>query len=109
MSGSKKTTLSEVKPLKFPRYEESFKREAVRLVTEEKYSFAAAATAVGVTDQTLRAWHKKFAPPPTPCGENATAAELQAEVQRLQKALRRAEMERDILKKATAYFAQESL
>ena len=111
MSVSKKATPVEVKPAKSLRYEECFKRDAVRLVTEEKYSFAAAAAAaaVGVTDQTLRAWHKKFAPPPTPCGENATAAELQAEVQRLQKALRRAEMERDILKKAAAYFAQESL
>ena len=109
MSVAKKVSPGEVKPVKSVRYEETFKRDAVRLVTEEKYSFAAAAQAVGVTDQTLRAWHKKFAPPPAPCGENATAAELQAEVQRLQKALRRAEMERDILKKATAYFAQESL
>ena len=109
MSGSQKAPSGEVKPVKVTRHEESFKRDAVRLVTEEKYSFAAAAQAVGVTDQTLRAWHKKFAPPPAPCGENATAEELQAEVQRLQKALRRAEMERDILKKATAYFAQESL
>lgn len=109
MSVSKKVSPGEVKPVKSVRYEETFKRDAVRLVTEEKYSFAAAAQAVGVTDQTLRAWHKKFAPPPAPCGENATAAELQAEVQRLQKALRRAELERDILKKATAYFAQESL
>lgn len=109
MSVAKKTSPGEVKLVKSVRYEEAFKRDAVRLVTEEKYSFAAAAQAVGVTDQTLRAWHKKFAPPPAPCGENATAEELQAEVQRLQKALRRAEMERDILKKATAYFAQESL
>ena len=109
MSVSKKVSPGEVKPVKSVRYEETFKRDAVRLVTEEKYSFAAAAQAVGVTDQTLRAWHKKFAPPPAPCGENATAEELQAEVQRLQKALRRAELERDILKKATAYFAQESL
>ena len=109
MSVAKKVSAGEVKPSKSVRYEESFKRDSVRLVTEEKYSFAAAAEAVGVTDQTLRAWHKKFAPPPAPCGENATAEELQAEVQRLQKALRRAEMERDILKKATAYFAQESL
>jgi transposase len=109
MSVAKKVSSVEVKPVKSVRYEEAFKRDAVRLITEEKYSFAAAAEAVGVTDQTLRAWHKKFAPPPAPCGENATAEELQAEVQRLQKALRRAEMERDILKKATAYFAQESL
>ena len=79
-----------MKPVKSVRYKEIFKRDAVRLVTEEKYSFAAAAQAVGVTDQTLRAWHKKFAPSPTPCGENATSEELQAEVQRLQKALRRA-------------------
>jgi transposase-like protein len=90
------------------RHEESFKRDAVRLVTDENYSFAAAAKAVGVTDQTLRAWHKKFAPPPVPCDENSTAGELRKEIERLRKELRRAELEREILKKATAYFARES-
>lgn len=53
------------------RFSEPFQRDAVRLVTEEKYSFKAVATAVGVTDQTLRAWHAKFAPKPDPCGEEA--------------------------------------
>lgn len=90
-------------------YDEAFKRDAVRLVAEEKYSFKAAAKAVHVSEQSLRAWHAKFAPAPAPCGENATLAELKAEIARLHKQLKRAELEREILKKATAYFAKESL
>jgi len=91
------------------RFSEEFKRDAVRLVGEEGYTFKAAAAAVGVSDQSLRAWHAKYAPPPEPCGEDATLAELREENQRLRKQLRRAELEREILKKATAYFAKESL
>lgn len=91
------------------RFSEEFKRDAVRLVSEEKYSFKSAARAVGVSEQSLRAWHAKFAPPPEPCGEQATVEELRNEVARLRKQLRRAELEREILKKATAYFAKESL
>ena len=91
------------------RFEEGFKRDAVRLIVEEKYSFAAAAKAVGVSIPTLRAWHRKFAPPETPCGDQATLEELRAENRHLRQQLRRAELEREILKKATAYFAKESL
>ena len=50
-----------------------------------------------------------FAPPLGPCGENATLDELREENKRLRRQLRRAELEREILKKATAYFAKESL
>jgi transposase len=88
---------------------EDFKRDAVRLVVEEKYTLATAAKAVGVSVHSLRAWHKKFAPPLTPCGENATMDELREENKRLRRELRRADLEREILKKATAYFAKESL
>ena len=91
------------------RYSEEFQRDAVRLVTDEKYSFAAAAKAVGVCDQTLRAWHAKWAPKPAPCGDDANVEQLREENVRLRRELRRAELEREILKKATAYFAQESL
>jgi transposase len=90
------------------RFPEDFKRDAVRLVTDEKYTFKAAAKAVGVSEKSLRDWHKKFAPPAVPCGDDATVTELQLEVKRLRKQLKRAEMEREILKKATAYFAKES-
>ena len=90
-------------------FSEEFKQDAVRLVVSEKYSFAAAAKAVGIGEQSLRRWHARLAPKPEPCGENASLDELRAENQRLRRELRRAELEREILKKATAYFAKESL
>lgn len=91
------------------RFSEEFKRDAVRLVVEEGYTRQAAAAAVGVSEQSLRAWHAKFAPAPEPCGEDSTVEELREENVRLRKQLRRAELEREILKKATAFFAKESL
>lgn len=86
-----------------------FKQQAVRLITEEKVSFQAAAKSLGVGEQSLRQWHAKLAPAPQPCGDDAGVAELRAENQRLRRELRRAELEREILKKAAAYFAKESL
>jgi len=89
-------------PAKRRRYADEFKQDAVRLIVEEKYSFKAAAQAVGVTDQTLRTWHAKLAPKPEPCGDDATVAELQAENKRLRRELKLAEMEREILKKVAS-------
>jgi transposase len=109
MSIAKKENQREAPTTKARRYSEEFQRDAVRLVTEEKYSFQAAADAVGVSSQTLRAWHAKWTPRSAPCGQDASLEELRAENQRLRKELRRAELEREILKKATAYFAKESL
>jgi transposase len=80
-------------------YTDEFKQDAVRLIVDQGYSFGAASSAVGVTDQTLRKWHAKLAPQPAPCGDDASLAELQAENKRLRKALQRAELEREILKK----------
>jgi transposase len=96
-------------PRKRRRFTEEFKQGAVRLVVSEGYSLAAAAKAVGVGEQSLRKWHARLAPKPAPCGEDASLDELRAENQRLRRELRRAELEREILKKATAYFAKESL
>ena len=94
-------------PRKRRTFTDEFKQDAVRLVTTSGYTFAAAAKSLGIGEQSLRQWHARFAPPTPPCGEDASVAELQAEVQRLRRELRRAEMEREILKKATAYFAKE--
>ena len=96
-------------PLKRRRFSEEFKQDAVRLVVCERYTFAAAAKAVGVGEQSLRKWHARLAPQPAPCGEDASQDELRDEIKRLRRELRRAELEREILKKATAYFAKESL
>ena len=96
-------------PRKRRVFSEEFKQDAIRLVTNEGYSFAAAAKAVGVGEQSLRKWHARLAPKPAPCGEDASQEELREEIKRLRRELRRAELEREILKKATAYFAKESL
>jgi transposase len=90
------------------RFSEEFKRDAVNLVVKQGYSFKAAADAVGVADRSLREWHEKLAPEPEPCGDDASVKEMQEEIKRLRKQLQRAEMEREILKKATAYFAKDS-
>ena len=90
------------------RFSEEFKQDAVRLVVSEGYTFRSAADLLGVSEKSLRDWHKRLAPKPEPCGEGATLADLQAENKRLRKELKRAELEREILKKATAYFAKET-
>ncbi len=111
MSESKMKVLHDGQPVSPSRrrFSEEFKRDAVRLVVEEGYTFQTAAAAVGVSEKSLRDWHKRLVPSPSPCGEDATLGELREENKRLRKQLRRAELEREILKKATAYFARESL
>lgn len=98
------------KRTKRPRrtFTDDFKQDAVDLVVKQGYSFKAASEAVNVSSRSLREWHEKLAPEPPACGDDASEGELQAEIKRLKKQLQRAEMERDILKKATAYFAKES-
>ena len=62
-----------------PRYPDDFKRDAVRLITEEQYKFKAAAQAVGVREKSLRDLHKKIAPPLKTCGDDASVDELREE------------------------------
>ena len=90
------------------RFPEAFRRDAVRVVTHEHYTVRAAARAVGISDKTLYNWVNKATPAPQPCGDGASVEQLQEENRRLRRQLERAEMERDILKKATAYFASQS-
>jgi len=92
----------------YRRFPDEFKRDAVGLVVNENYSFKAAAKAVNVSEKSLRDWHAKFAPEPEPCGDDASVDQLRDENKRLRKQLKQAELEREILKKATAYFAKES-
>ena len=97
------------KPKRIRRtFSDEFKQDAVNLVVKQGYSFAAAAKAVDVSSRSLREWHAQLAPEPEACGETASLEELTAENKRLRKQLQCAEMEREILKKATAYFAKES-
>lgn len=90
------------------RYTDAFKQQAAGLVMHERYTVSAAAQAVGVNARTLRKWVAQATPAPGPCGEGASVQQLQEENRRLRQQLKRAEMEREILKKATAYFAKEN-
>jgi transposase len=89
-------------------YSDEFKQDSVNLVLQQGYTIRGAASAVGVSDRSLRTWLSKLSPEPEPCGPEATIAELSSENKRLKKQLKLAELEREILKKATAYFAKES-
>lgn len=87
------------------RYTEEFKIEAVKQVSERGYSVHDVARRLGVSPHSLYAWRKKYMQ-----GSQYTAQEddQQAEIKRLRAELKRVTEERDILKKATAYFAKES-
>jgi transposase len=87
------------------RYTLEFKQEAVRLV-EGGQSIAAAARTLGVVERTLFNWVKaQRAGEFTGADSRAVSAE-QMEISRLRAELARVKMERDILGKATAYFAK---
>ncbi len=90
------------------KFAPEFIENAVKLVTVEGYSKIAAAKAVNVPISTLRQWCKKHAAKSGEAGNKPTFEELEAENRQLRKQLRQAELEREILKKATAYFAKES-
>ena len=85
------------------RYTDEFKFEAVRQVTEHGRPVAEVAQRLGITSHSLYAWKKTLAKP-----EVVQRAELDqsAEVRRLKAELKRVTEERDILKKAAAYFAK---
>jgi len=88
--------------MKSKRYTEEFKKEAVKQITERGYSVADVALRLGTTTHSLYAWLKKFDEPNPQLSDKA---DLSAENVRLKSELRRMTEERDILKKAAKYFA----
>ena len=90
--------------MKGKRYTEEFKVEAVKQVTDRGYSVADVAERLGTTTHSLYAWLKKY-------GESnprqAHKPDIEAENARLKADLSRVTEERDILKKAAKYFAND--
>ena len=84
------------------RYPEEFKIEAVKQVADRGHSVAEVASRLGTTTHSLYAWIKKYGPE---ANDYQAKADEQAEIRRLKKELQRVTEERDILKKAAAYFA----
>ena len=87
------------------RYTEEFKIEAVKQVTERGYSVAEVADRLGITSKSLYSWIKRY-------GKDSERYQIEKsqydEIRRLQAELKRVTEERDILKKAAAYFAKAS-
>src|SRR5665213_1850501 len=87
-----------------------FKAEAVKLVTERGYSIAEAARSLGVHDNQIRGWKLAFQDQGSkafPGRGNRPA--IEEELRRLRVDNKRLLMERDILKKAAAFFAREAM
>ncbi len=91
------------------RFERAFKLEAVRLVRDRGVSAAQAARDLDIHENVLRKWVKDFAADPQHAfpGQGQMKPE-QLEIERLRREVIRLKAERDILKKAAAYFAKES-
>lgn len=89
-------------------YSKEFKAEAIKTVLEKKLSISEGASQLSIPEGTLGQWvtaaRKGLVTPGT-----RSVAELESEVLQLRKELNEARLERDVLKKATAYFARESL
>ncbi len=87
-----------------------FKAEAVKLVTEQGYSIAEAARTLGVHDNQIRLWKQAFQDQGSQAfpGQGQPPA-VEEELRRLRADNKRLAMERDILKKAAAFFAKEAM
>ena len=87
-----------------PRYTEEFKIDAVKQVTLNNYSIKDTAQRLGIHHDSLRTWIKKYDSPES-LAKSKISDTSNAEIKRLHKELKRVTEERDILKKAAAYFA----
>ena len=86
------------------RYTEEFKREAVAQVSDRGYSVKDVSGRLGVCTKSIYDWMRRYGPDEAAIGTDDVH---EAEMRRLKAELARVTEERDILKKATAYFASE--
>ena len=89
-------------------FTKDFKLDAIGLVIDQGYSCAEAARSLGMSDKTLNKWVNESKNK----GEdafpgNGKLTDEQAEIRKLREEVRRLQMEKEILKKATAFFAKE--
>jgi transposase len=99
-----------MEPKQKQSYSLEFRAEAVKVVLEQGLSLAEAARRLAIPKGTLTTWvnHAKGGKARATPGSRSVA-ELETEIRQLRKELAASRMEREILKKAAAYFAKESL
>jgi len=84
------------------KYDEEFKKNAVKLSYASPKSIRQAAEDLGISENRLYAWRKKY----TADGDKTRFATMEEEMKALRLENAQLKMERDMLKKATAYFAK---
>ena len=87
-------------------YSLEFKQSSAKLAVESDQPVAQTAKELGINPNTLYTWIEKYAK--SSKKSNVPEDELQLELKRLRQENARLKQERDILKKATAYFASET-
>jgi transposase len=91
------------------RFTQEFKDDAVSLVIDQGYSCAEVARRLGVSENNVNRWVREYRQRnELQSSGDLSREEMEAELKRLRKENKRLEMERDILKKAAAFFANES-
>ena len=93
-----------MKKKKRRNYTKEFKEEAVKLVTEQGYSYAEAGRNLGINPNLLGKWQRLIEGDGV---ESSNRLTVQAELKHLRKENKRLKLEREILKKAAAFFAKE--
>jgi len=92
-------------------YTAEFKLSAIALVAAKTHTIDQVAANLGISRDTLKFWlkeHRRKNPPPIPVNP-VEESDLQALVKQLRRENERLTLERDILKKAAAFFAREQL
>jgi|TARA_B110000196_G_C20633361_1_gene425071 transposase len=87
------------------RFSDDFKKDAVLEIVDRGYSVRDVADRLGISTKSLYTWKAQFSKPDKVLDNEAV---LSSELRRVKRELTRVTEERDILKKATAYFAKES-
>jgi len=91
------------------KFTQEFKDDAVSLVIDQGYSCAEVARRLGVSDNNVNRWVREYRQRnEVESADGLSRDQMEAELKRLRKENKRLEMERDILKKAAAFFANES-
>jgi transposase len=95
---------------KYKKYDKSFKQQAVQLALTSDQPIAKTAKELGVLETTLYSWvnNAKTQKTPTEAIKEADVGKLHEELLKLRKDNQRLKETCDILKKATAYFANDS-
>lgn len=88
-------------------YTEEFKRSSAKIASESTQPIKLTAQDLGVHPTTLHGWVKRYYPKRLTNNSVGMQEDLSEENKRLRKENRRLTQERDILKKATAYFASD--